>query len=113
MGTNRDANTWAMLIHLSIFTGYIVPIAGLVVPIILWQMKKNEYPEIDVHGREVVNFIISMFIYSLICIPLCFVVIGFLGLIVLSIVGIVYPIIGGIKANDGIYWRYPYMIRIL
>jgi uncharacterized protein len=113
MGTNRDANTWAMLIHLSIFTGYVVPIAGLIVPILIWQLKKNEYPEIDVHGREVVNFMISAFIYSIVFFLLSFVLIGIPLLIALSIAGIVYPIIGGIKANDGIYWHYPLMLKIL
>lgn len=110
-----DANSrnWAMIIHLSVFAGYVVPLAGLLAPIIIWQIKKDEMPAIDAHGRTVANFLISMFIYSIISLILCLVVIGVVGLIVLGIVGIVYPIIGGIKANSGELWSYPGILRLI
>ena len=44
-----------MLLHFSQFAGVVVPIAGLLVPIILWQWKKNEFPDIDAHGKNVTN----------------------------------------------------------
>lgn len=106
-----NEKNWAMLIHLSIFSGYLVPFAGLVVPILIWQLKKNEFPSIDAHGKMVMNFILSMLIYGVICFALCFVFIGFPLLFALSIAGIVLPIIGAIKANDGILWNYPLMIQ--
>jgi uncharacterized Tic20 family protein len=114
MSTNSQANMWAMAIHLSLFAGYfVVPVAGLIAPILIWQLKKGEFPELDAHGREVVNFIISMFIYSLICGVLTLVAVGILGFMVLAVVGIVYPIIGGIKASNGEFWRYPFILRLV
>jgi len=109
----RQARQWAMILHFSQFAGYIVPLAGMIVPIVLWQMKKDELPGIDEHGRAVVNWIISETIYILIGIALIFVVIGIPLLFALALIGIIFPIIGGIKANDGVLWKYPLTISFL
>ena len=53
-----NEKTYCMLIHFSVFAGYAVPIAGLIVPIVLWQLKKNEMPSVDAHGKMVLNFIL-------------------------------------------------------
>ena len=55
----RDTNLWGMFIHLSQLCGYVIPLAGFIVPIILWQVKKDESEVIDQHGRIVTNWIIS------------------------------------------------------
>ncbi len=102
-----------MFLHLSVFAAYIVPLAGVIAPILIWQLKKAEFPEIDAHGKTVMNFIISMIIYSLISWLLVFVLVGLVLLVVLAIVGIVFPIIGALKANQGELWRYPLMIAFL
>jgi uncharacterized Tic20 family protein len=102
-----------MFLHFSVFAGYVVPLAGLLAPIIIWQMKKNEMPSIDEHGKIVANFLISFFIYGLIGGLLTFVLIGIPILIVLGIVAIALPIIGGIKANSGEAWKYPGTISFI
>ena len=63
----KEARQMAMFLHLSVLAGFIVPFAGLIVPILIWQMKKDELPLIDVHGKNVVNWIISALIYTVIC----------------------------------------------
>ena len=63
---DKSARTWAMLLHFSVVRGYAIPFAGLIAPILIWQLKKEEYPEIDGHGKMVLNFLISMLIYSLV-----------------------------------------------
>ncbi|MEI7903146.1 MAG: DUF4870 domain-containing protein, partial [bacterium] len=93
------------------FCGYIVPIAGLIVPIVLWQVKKNDSDVIDRHGCIVVNWIITELILGLVFGILCFVLIGIPLLIVLGVVGIVFPIVGAIKATNGEAWSYPCSIR--
>jgi uncharacterized Tic20 family protein len=110
---NKDANQWAMFVHFSLFAGYIVPIAGLLLPIILWQIKKDQYPFVDVHGKIVVNWIISLVIYAAICAVLIFVVIGIVGFVLLGVLTIIFPIIGGIKANQGEVWEYPFTIKFI
>ena len=108
-----NERTYCMLIHFSVFAVYAVPIAGLIVPIVLWQLKKNEMPSVDAHGKMVINVILSFILYGVVFIALTFVLIGIPLLIALSIAGIVLPIIGGIKANDGVLWQYPLVINFV
>jgi uncharacterized Tic20 family protein len=110
---DQDANQWAMFIHFSLFAGYLLPLAGLVLPIILWQIKKDQYPFVDIHGKIVTNWIISLIIYSVVCAILLFLVIGIFGFIILGALTIIFPIVGGIKANQGEVWEYPLTIKFI
>jgi uncharacterized Tic20 family protein len=127
----EDERQWGLFLHLSSLANLIVPFSGYIIPIAIWQSKKDEMPAIVAHGKEAANWMISSFIYSLLSIFL--IVIGFLITIVLempilgifiigltfifffglSIVSIVYAIMGGIKANNGEHWKYPLNIRFL
>ncbi|MDR2117754.1 MAG: DUF4870 domain-containing protein [Planctomycetaceae bacterium] len=103
-------NTYCMLLHLSQLLVFLLPGLGLVVPVVLWAINKDKEPLVDQHGRIVMNWILSAFIYVAVSVILAFVGIGFVTLAILSIIGIVFPIIGGVKANDGIVWNYPLSI---
>lgn len=107
INAQMDDKTWALIIHLSQFCGFLIPLAGLVVPIVLWQVKKNESLLIDQHGRIVANWMLTAFIAGVVCFMLSFVLIGIPLLIVLGLLCIVFPIVGAIKANDGVAWPYP------
>jgi uncharacterized Tic20 family protein len=110
----QQARQWAMFLHLSQLLGFtVLPLLGLVAPIIIWQIKKEQYPSIDVHGKAVVNWIISELIYGAIAFVLVFAVIGIPVLAILGMLGLVFPIIGGIKANNGELWHYPMSITIV
>ena len=110
--SERDRHTWTMFLHLSIFAGYVAPFAGLVVPIVLWQLKKED-PIVNKHGTEVLNFMISLMIYYAIAFVLCFVLIGAFIFPILAVYNIVVSIISGIKANEGKFWPYPYIFRFI
>lgn len=107
------AKWWAVALHLSQFAGYVVPLAGFVVPIVIWQVTKDDYPEIEDHGRTVANWIISHLLYIVMSALLTIVGIGIPLLIVVGILGIVFPIIGAIRASQGICWPYPLTIEFL
>lgn len=112
--TNKDSSDqdmWGMFIHLSQLCGYIIPFAGLIAPIVLWQIKKKESYIIDLHGRIVVNWIITGLILGVLFGLLCFVFIGIPLLMALGLVGIIFPIVGGVKANSGEVWKYPCSIK--
>jgi uncharacterized Tic20 family protein len=109
----RQVRQWAMFLHLSLLAGFIVPLAGLIVPIVIWQVKKTDLPELDVHGKIVVNWIISLIIYAAVSAVLIIVVIGVPLLVALGILAVVFPILGGIKASNGETWRYPLSIGFL
>ena len=110
---DKTERNWGMMLHLSVFACYVLPLAWLIAPIVIWQIKKDEFPSIDVHGKNVMNFLISMFIYGVVAVLLTFVIIGIPLLALLGIVGIVFPIIGGIKANNGEIWKYPGMLQLI
>jgi uncharacterized Tic20 family protein len=108
-----EANQWGLWLHFSQLLGYMIPLIGLVAPIIIWQLKKNQYPVIDEHGRNVINWIISALLYAAICLPLTLIFIGIPLLILLSLFCLLFPIVGGIKANNGIVWKYPLTINFI
>jgi uncharacterized Tic20 family protein len=108
-----SARQWGLIIHLSVLAGYIVPLAGFVTPVVLWQLKKHDHPMIDAHGKNVANWLLSLLIYGTVAFLLVFVLIGIPLLWLLGILNIVFAIVGGIKANDGVVWAYPFTIRFL
>jgi uncharacterized Tic20 family protein len=105
--SEADVRQWAMFLHLSALAGFVVPGAGLVAPIVMWQIKKKEMPAIDAHGCHAANWVITFIIAVVICIPLVFVLIGIAFLIILGALGIIFPIIAAVKASNGELWRYP------
>jgi uncharacterized protein len=108
-----DVKNIAMLCHLLALTGYFTVIGHIVGPLILWLIKKDEHPFINEHGKESLNFQISITIYMLLSLPLWCAVIGFFITVALGIVDLVFVIIAGLKAANGEYYRYPMTIRFL
>jgi uncharacterized Tic20 family protein len=104
-------NTYCMLLHLSQLSSIIVPGLGFVLPIVMWATNKDKNAEIDRHGKVTINWMISLFIYSLICGVLWIVIIGMLGFFVLVILNLIFAIIAAVKANNGELWVYPLSIR--
>ena len=111
--TDREARQWAMFLHLSLLGGFLIPGLGFIAPIIIWQIKKDELPTIDSHGKIAVNWLISSLIYGTVCVLLSFVLIGIPLLLILGVLSVVFPIMGGIKANNGKLWKYPLSISFL
>ncbi|MDO6426364.1 DUF4870 domain-containing protein [Thalassotalea sp. 1_MG-2023] len=119
MDNNREEywgmplNTYCMLIHLSQLTSIIIPGLGFILPIVMWATNKDKSSAIDNHGKVTVNWLISLFIYSIVCGILVFVVIGIAGFLVLAILNFVFAIIAALKANNGQLWVYPFSIKFL
>ncbi len=108
-----ETRQWSMLLHLGLLAGYAVPFAGLIVPIVIWQMKKDELPALDAHGKNAVNWLISLLIYLFAAGLLCLVFIGILILPVVVALSVIFPIIAAVKANNGELWKYPMSITFL
>ncbi len=109
----KAVRQWCMFMHLSQFAGYVIPFAGIIAPIVMWRTRADESDEIDEHGRMIVNAMLSFFCYWITAIILCFVLIGFPLVFALAIASIAFPIIGAIKADEGVLWRYPLVIPFL
>jgi uncharacterized Tic20 family protein len=112
--SSSNTRTWTVLCHASALIGFFVPWAGHILgPLIVWLAKRGDSPEIDAHGKESLNFQISMLIYSLIAGVLCLVLIGFVLLGILHILNLVLVIIASIQASEGKLYRYPISIRLI
>ena len=99
-----DQRTYALFMHLgSLFVGFLVPL-------IMWLIKKEESPFIDDHGKQLMNWNISLIIYFVGSIMLILVVIGIFLLPILIILHIIFSIMGAVAANRGDQYRYPMAI---
>lgn len=56
---------WSCAIHLSQTCGYFFPLLGLIVPVVIWQIKKSDNPIYDAHGKIVFNWLMSALIYAI------------------------------------------------
>src|ERR1700716_1714121 len=96
--SSSDVRMWNVLCHATALAGFFVPWAGHILgPLIVWLAKRNDSPEIDQHGKESLNFQISMLIYNVIAGVLCLVLV----------------IISSIQASEGKFYRYPITIRLI
>ena len=110
---NRDERMWAMFCHLSGLAGFVFPFGNIIAPLVIWMIKKEEYPLVNDQGKEALNFQISMTIYIIASVILIFLVIGIPLLILLGLFSLIVIIIASIKANEGEKYRYPFTIRFL
>lgn len=108
-----QSRTWEVLCHVSALAGYVIPLGNIIGPLLIWLIKRAEVPDVDAHGKEAMNFQISVTIYAVVCLLLVFVVIGFFLLIALGIAALVLTIIASIKASSGELYRYPLTIRLI
>ncbi len=102
-----EEKTLALCAHLGGF------VAGFLPALVIWLVKKDESPFLADQAKEALNFQITITVGSFVCVALAFVLIGFLLLPVLMIFAMVYPIIGALKANEGVRYRYPVTIRFV
>lgn len=115
--------TYAVVLHLSSFAGYLFPFGNIILPVVLWLVKKDESHFIDVHGKSTINFEISLMLYTLILailiVPITIFTLG-MGLVALLIAAlplliayIVVKIQAAIQASNGRYYQYPFTIEFI
>ena len=103
---SQDARNMAMLCHL-------LGIVGFVAPLMIWLIERDKHRFVDEHGREAMNYQISMLIYGAAASLSCFAVIGLFLAPALAIVHTVLVIIGATRAQQGGPWHYPIAISFL
>lgn len=112
--SSSSVRTWCILAHATALVGFLVPVAGHIVgPLIIWLAKRQDSPEIDAHGKESMNFQISMLIWNCIAAILIIVLVGIPLLILLHILNIIFVIVASIQASEGKLYRYPLTIRLI
>ena len=104
-----------MLCHLAGLLGFFLPPANILGPLVMWLIRRRSSPFIDAHGKEAVNYQISITAYSLIpgiglaVFPVVFIPIA------LALIGFVLWCIvrATIYANRGRSYRYPFALRLI
>jgi uncharacterized Tic20 family protein len=111
---SSDVRTWCVAAHASALLGFVIPYAFHILgPLIIWLAKRGDSSEIDAHGKESLNFQISMLIYNIIAGLLCLIVIGFFLLVILHFLNLVLVIVASIQASEGKLYRYPLNLRLI
>ncbi|MEM0515647.1 DUF4870 domain-containing protein [Pseudoalteromonas sp. YIC-827] len=110
---NNDEKSMAMLCHLSALAGFIIPFGSILGPLIIWLVKKEDMPIVDRHGRESLNFQLTMLIAYIVCFILIFVAVGVLLLPIVALFSFIMVIVASIKAYEGKEFSYPLTIKFL
>ena len=119
-----EQRQWAMFAHLSALVGGLLTSAvggwgTFVGPLVIWLAKKDTMPFVDDQGKEALNFNITVGIAMLALVLLSIVTLGIglviaiPGWIIIGIAWLVLTIIAGIKANEGVLYRYPLTLRLI
>ena len=139
--TTQNEKTTAALLHVSAFAKYLIPYAGIVVPLIIWQTKKHQSEYVDANGKSVINFHLSILVYSIVLaiilgifflnsiiqvvqiesaggevFPVELISTVIIGAIVLgawTITEFILIILGSVKANEGTVYKYPFTINFI
>lgn len=107
--------TYSMFTHLTLLAVHFLPLP-VIAPLIMWLIKRDQSPFVDDHGREAINFQISLLIYALVVVPLAAILTCGIGAILwlgVWALGIVGMILAAVAAHRGQYYRYPATIRFL
>ena len=109
----QDERTWGMLAHLTAFAGFIVPLGFIFGPLVVWLIKRDQSAFVADQGKEALNFNISVLLGIAVCGALVWILIGILLGVALFVFWMAVTIIAGIKASEGIRYRYPYALRLV
>ena len=108
-GVTDEEKTWAMFAHMSYLLTFVIGVS-CIAPLIIWIVKKDSSEFIEDQAKEALNFQLSALIAALVLSATC---VGVVLLPVVVVGGVVYGIIGGMAANRGEVYRYPYTFRMI
>ena len=106
-----------MACHLAAFAGILAPFGNVLGPLVVWLLKKDEHEFVDDQGKESLNFQMTLGVGEL-----ALWIVGFLlphaslvhlCALALRVVGVIFPIIAAIQANEGTAYRYPFRYKFL
>ncbi|SDB27337.1 hypothetical protein SAMN03097699_0433 [Flavobacteriaceae bacterium MAR_2010_188] len=112
--TMREDKQLIVMTHLSQLITLVTGFGSLIIPLVLWLTQKDKVYEMDAHGKQIVNFQLSILVYALFCIPLILLLgLGILGLLAIAVVSIIFPVINAIKASNGEIPKYPLSLKFI
>jgi uncharacterized protein len=111
---SESERTWAMLAHLSALAGLVFPLLGIVLgPLVVYLARRDNSAFVAAHGKEALNFNITVLLATIVCMLLMMVFVGFLLGTALFVAWLVMTLIAAIKASEGATYRYPISLRFV
>ena len=111
---SESERTWGMLAHLSAFAGLIFPLLGIVLgPLVVYLARRDNSAFVAAHGKEALNFNITVLLATVVCMLLMMVFVGFLLGTALFVAWLVLTLIAAIRASEGQLYRYPVSLRLI
>ncbi|MCB9296259.1 MAG: DUF4870 domain-containing protein [Lewinellaceae bacterium] len=104
---------WATFAHLGFLAGLVVPFGNIVTPLVIWLVFKDRSSYVDYHGKEALNFQITVTIALIASAILILLLIGIFLLVGVALLALVLSIVAAVKANNGEYYEYPFTIRFI
>ncbi len=111
--TDKEIRMWAAITHIAAFSFFIIPFGNIFGPLSIWAIKREHSSFIDLHGKEAINFQISVTIYAIVAGFLFIFLIGIPMLLLVLFLAFVFPIIAAVRALDGEYFYYPMTITFI
>jgi len=116
---SNDERTWAMIGHLSAFSAFVTGIGCIIGPLVVWLVKRDSQPFAAEQAKEALNFNITMAIAFCALVVFTIITLG-IGVLLAWPIGaalfvgwFVLTIIGAIKANEGVAYRYPFTLHLV
>jgi len=113
MKLTQEEKTYGMLAHLAALAGFVIPFGNIIGPLVIWLLKKDELAWVDRHGKESLNFQISITLYAFVSGILVFILIGILLLIAVGVFSLVMIIIASVRVSNGEDFKYPLCIPFI
>ena len=117
---SAEERQWGLFGHLSSLAGlFSGGIGNIVGPLIIWLIKKDTMPFAADQAKEALNFNITLLIVGVVLIVVTLVTFFIAAIItiplgiLLGIAWLVLTIIGAMKANEGVAYRYPFALRLI
>jgi uncharacterized protein len=110
---SREERNWAMLAHLSALLAFATIIGGIIGPLVLWLIRKDDMNFAADQAKESLNFQITVFLAGIVCAILMLVLIGFALMAILCLVDLILIIVAAVKASEGVAYRYPFNLRLI
>lgn len=105
-----EERTLAALTHLSGLAGYLIPLGGVIVPIVIWAVK-GDSRIVSSLAKQALLLNVAVFVLigatALLWLTVVLIPLVILFWVVLGIAAVVLPIVGAVRAMDGLYYRYP------
>jgi uncharacterized Tic20 family protein len=105
-----EERTLAALTHLSGLAGYVVPLGGVVVPIVIWAVKSDSKVISSIAKQALIlNVIVFLLIAgtAILWLTILLIPVVVFFWVLLGLAALALPIVGAIKALDGAFYRYP------